>query len=676
MYNKFLLRSFSNLVPYLFACLSTLMVVAIHWFILQDNSTIRYQIFLCSIALSAWYGGVTPGLLATALGFLAANYLIFPPLHGISMFAPDVRERAAVFIPTGILISLVCGTLRATKHRLEEERRQLQQNKARLASELEAMKSLYDYVLKLMAAPDLTATLNEVLDTSITITRADYGYIQTLNAEGTGLEINAQRGFNQAFLDHFRLVPVKDPTSVCGSAAEKGGRLMVSDVEIDPVFEEHRAIAQSVPFRAVQSTALRGRKGLLLGMLSTHFRQARLPTEEQLRMLDLYLLQAINLIERMHAEESLLEADRRKDEFLATLAHELRNPLAPISNALAIIESAKDKAVRDEAREIIGRQVEQMVHLVDDLMDASRITQNKIVLRKAPAQLADVIAAAVEIARPLIKEHGHTLDIRLPSEPVWLNGDRTRLAQIFSNLLTNAAKYTDSAHGRIELSAWREGKEVAVAVRDNGIGIAPAVLPRVFTIFAQVDSSLERAQGGLGIGLSLVKNLAALHGGSVEAYSEGTGKGCEFTVRLPMMEAPPQPIVAPEAAKTVRHCHWRILVVEDNIPSAKTLGWLLEAMGHEVQLVHDSASAVETAKSFVPDVALLDLGLPNMNGYDLCRVLRCDPALRHTVFIAQTGWGQEAHKQRSKEAGFDYHLVKPVDIRHMEALLDSLAMAA
>jgi len=374
-----------------------------------------------------------------------------------------------------------------------------------------------------------------------------------------------------------------------------------------------------------------------------------------------------------HRATTLTEADDRKTEFLATLAHELRNPLAPLRNGLQILSmpnASQDMIV--QSRKLMERQLKQMVRLIDDLLDVSRITSGKIDLRLAYLVLADVVKNAMETSASLIEERNHTLTVDLPEESIWLHGDMTRLSQILSNLLNNSAKYTNPG-GHIELIVRQKENDAVIIVRDDGIGIAPEMLPRIFDMFAQVDTSLERRQGGMGIGLSLVRNLVKMHNGSVEAYSEGLGKGSEFTVRLPV-SSPPQskpalPLTSKQEDNSASPC--RVLVVDDNESSSKTLGWMIELMGHEVRLAKNGLSAIKIAKSFRPDVVLLDIGLPGMNGYEICKLMRKEPALKDTIFIAQTGWGQEEHIRRSKKAGFGHHLVKPVDMDDLKKILSS-----
>jgi len=370
----------------------------------------------------------------------------------------------------------------------------------------------------------------------------------------------------------------------------------------------------------------------------------------------------------------LSEANRRKDEFLATLAHELRNPLAPIRNGLQVIRLAhSDPGTVERARVMMDRQLRQMVRLVDDLLDVSRISLGKIELRRERVDLATVVNNAVETSRPLIESSGHELTISMPSEPIHVDADPTRLAQVFANLLNNAAKYNERG-GHVWLNVQCFGNDVQVSVRDNGIGIPPHMLPKVFDMFTQVDRSLERSQGGLGIGLTLVKRLVEMQGGNVEAHSAGIGAGSEFVVRLPIVLLGP---AQPDTASDMRESpdtrqRSRILIADDNEDSATSLAMMLELMGNEIRTSHDGLEAVESAADFRPDVILLDIGMPKLNGYEACRRIRKQPWSEKTVLIALTGWGQDDDRRRSHEAGFDHHLVKPVDPATLQKLLKEL----
>jgi signal transduction histidine kinase len=363
-----------------------------------------------------------------------------------------------------------------------------------------------------------------------------------------------------------------------------------------------------------------------------------------------------------HAVEQANEADRRKDEFLAMLGHELRNPLAPIVTALHLMRTQGSEVLAHE-RSVIERQVGHLSRLVDDLLDVSRITRGKIELKRQPVEMAEVVRKAVEIASPLLEERSHHLTLDVPGEGLPVDGDPVRLAQVVANLLNNAAKYTE-ARGRISLSTRREGAEVVVRVRDNGIGIEPGLLPRLFHLFTQGKRSLDRSQGGLGLGLTLVKSLVEMHGGSVSAESDGPGKGSEFIVRLPALESPARaaPFRPPPPAAERKRRAQRILVVDDNPDAADTLAEALRLEGHEVRVALDGPGALAVAPAFKPHCALLDIGLPVMDGYELAGRLRSHPALQGIRLIAVSGYGQSTDRRRSLDAGFVEHLVKPVEL--------------
>jgi PAS domain S-box-containing protein len=383
----------------------------------------------------------------------------------------------------------------------------------------------------------------------------------------------------------------------------------------------------------------------------------------------------VDVHERKQAETVLREANRAKDEFIATLAHELRNPLAPIRTALEILKLDRGNGPASQrARETMERQLAHMIRLIDDLLDISRITSGKIRLEKKRVALAGALESAVETSRPAIEAGRHALDVQLPAETIELEADATRLAQSVANLLNNAAKYTPPG-GHIVLRAWREGGCAVIEVRDNGVGIAPEMLEQVFTMFAQVNRTLDRAQGGLGIGLSLVRSLVGLHGGSVEAASDGPGRGSTFTIRLPCL-----PAAAPAAAEGRAEAGsapaargLKVLVVDDNVDAATTLAAMLDMLDYRTRTVHSGLDVLAAAHAFEPDVVLLDIGLPGMSGYEVARQLRADPKVAQTWIIAVTGWGAEADRQRGREAGFDHHLTKPVNVEELLALLRGVA---
>ena len=374
--------------------------------------------------------------------------------------------------------------------------------------------------------------------------------------------------------------------------------------------------------------------------------------------------------ERQVALEALQQADRRKDEFLAMLAHELRNPLAPIRNAVEILRLSPDRPVRERARELIGRQVMHLARLVDDLLDVSRITQQKIVLQRAVVNLSTVLDSAIELAAPLVAERGQDFRMTRPEGDIWIRADGVRLAQVVGNLLHNASKFTPRS-GVVRLDVARSDGTLRIVVADNGEGIVADFLPAVFDLFSQGDHTLARSGGGLGIGLSLVKGLVELHGGRVSAQSGGAGEGSRFIIEIPLAglevaaPAPPAAASAPCAGPAKR----RVLVVEDNLDAAEAMSILLRQLGHAVATVNDGREALAAARAFRPDVILLDIGLPGMDGYELARRFRELPETNAAKVIAVTGYGQESDRERTRASGFDMHLVKPVDPEKLSLVL-------
>ncbi len=460
-----------------------------------------------------------------------------------------------------------------------------------------------------------------------------------------------------------------------GLTMVEGDESAIGQCVYNVIAPEHRDA-----FRAFNELVCRGERGTLefdfIGLRGTrrHMETSAVPLAGP----DCGFIQlgvTRDVTERKCAEEALREADRRKDEFLALLAHELRNPLAPLRNGLQVLRlAAGDANTLAQARAMMDRQLSHMVRLIDDLLDISRITRNKLELRRARVLLADVISSAVETARPAIEEAGHELAVTLPHEPVHLDADLTRLAQVFGNLLSNSAKYTPRG-GHIRLLAECRAQEVIVSVRDSGIGIPAKSLGSIFDMFSQVDRTIERSTGGLGIGLALVRGLVGMHAGTVTAESPGPGEGSTFTVRLPIVENQPEsaPASPEEEEPSVHGARRRILVVDDNRDSAISMAMMLRLLGDEVRVVHDGVEAVEEAGTFQPQVILMDVGMPRLNGLDATRSIRELPGGRDIIIFALTGWGQEGDKERSLEAGCDGHLVKPVDLPDLEKLLKGLA---
>lgn len=385
-----------------------------------------------------------------------------------------------------------------------------------------------------------------------------------------------------------------------------------------------------------------------------------------------------DVTEAREVEQALRRSDEQKDNFIATLAHELRNPLSPIRNAVAVMRrmNAGDQKLA-WCRDVIDRQVALMTRLLEDLLDVSRITRSKLALRREVLELTSAIEQAVEIARPWIEEARHSFETVLPQEPMWVHGDPTRLAQVISNLLINSAKYT-APQGRIRLSAHRERDDIVVKVKDNGIGIAAEDIPRIFEMFSQVAAGKDHRHGGLGIGLSLARGLVEMHSGQLTAYSGGLAQGSEFVIRLPgcAVKAPERSPVLPPPVNTMTAVGCRILVVDDLRDNADSLAILLRSMGHEVQVSYEGEEAIRIAEQIRPDLAFIDLGMPKIDGYEVCRRIRAYPWGAKVFLIAQTGWGQEFDRRRTQAAGFDQHMVKPLELDVLEPLVRRIAIRA
>jgi PAS domain S-box-containing protein len=433
------------------------------------------------------------------------------------------------------------------------------------------------------------------------------------------------------------------------------------DIFIDFVYQPRRNLQGEIDGLLTISTDV-SEKVLARKRIEETAAELKAATEENVRLLD----------ETQQYARALKEADIRKDEFIATLAHELRNPLAPIRNGLHILRVSDDDAERERVRGIMESQLMHMVHLIDDLLDISRITQGKIELRREYVSLQAVIQSAIDASGPDIEAAGHTLTIDVPENTITLYADMTRLTQIITNLLNNAAKYTPQG-GTAHLSARLVDDAALITVSDNGIGILAEHTGRIFERFTQVDRTTQESQSGLGIGLALVKYLVEMHDGTVHVKSEGRGKGSSFTIRLPGATDALDALVPSAPVEDVGDRQQKILIVDDNVASAQTIGWMLELSGYTPMLAHDGLQTLEIARQYLPDTILLDIGLPGMNGYDVCRELRKDPAFKDTIIIAQTGWGQKRDRDMAMAAGFDHHLVKPIGLDEITKLLSETA---
>jgi PAS domain S-box-containing protein len=545
--------------------------------------------------------------------------------------------------------------------------------KDELAAQLADLGRLHDMSVKLSSTLEMRPTLLEMLRTAMSFEGTQQGMVWLYDEELHCLRVGASQGFSDEQVRGFDQVrPGKGASGQCLATKE---RVVVEDVEDSPLFDELRHIARQAGFRAVHSTPLQTRGGKFIGVLSTHFAEPHRPTSREMHLIDLCTRQAVDYIENAQLYAQLRDADRRKDEFLAMLAHELRNPLAPLSNSLHILRLCEELGpAAHHVREIMERQVQHMVRLVDDLLEVSRITRGKIVLRQEPIELLTVVGSAVEASRPLIEAAHHQLHIDIPAYPLCVEGDAVRLAQVLTNLLNNAAKYTEEG-GDIWVAARREDESAVISVRDAGLGISAEMLPKIFDMFSQVDRTTRRAQGGLGIGLTLAKSLVQMHGGTIEAHSEGVGRGSEFVVRLPLALRSLSLIAAPSEPAEVRKeplVRRRVLVVDDTRAAVYTMGRLLETMGQHVRTASSGKEALQHVEREPFDVIISDIGMPEMDGYELAGKLRQHPRTRDIVLVALTGYGQDSDKQQAREAGFDYHLVKPASFDALRDLLASL----
>jgi signal transduction histidine kinase len=550
----------------------------------------------------------------------------------------------------------------------------LRETQERLAEQVRDLSRLYDLSSRLEQTRELPEQLQAILQCFVAAHGTTRGLVSLYDASLRALVVHARAGFDDAAIRALGSVP--PGMGACGLAFAERRRVVIMDTETDPAFKSSRDQARQHGFRAVHSVPLVAGSGEVMGAISVHFPVPRFPSEREIHQADLLAHKAALYIERARAEQAvresarrLEEADRRKDQFLATLAHELRNPLAPIRNALHFMQlrGSRDPDMQN-ARDMIDRQVRQMVRLVDDLMEVSRITLGQIQLQCEPVSLAIVITNAVEVSHPLIDSARHRLLVELPDESLYVEGDSTRLSQVLQNLLNNAAKYTPPG-GQISLRAERDGEHAVIRVSDTGIGIPPAMLDRVFEMFTQVDRGSSLSQGGLGIGLALAQQLTQMHGGRIEVSSAGEGRGSEFSVRLPLCSLPTAVQVADRAGALYRPDRRRVLVVDDNVDGAESLRLNLEIQGHDARAAYDGAAALALADEFRPEIMVLDLGMPKVDGYEVCRRVRGLPWGDGVTIIALTGWGQERDRRRTLEAGFDHHLVKPVEPQWLTKLI-------
>jgi PAS domain S-box-containing protein len=613
-----------------------------------------------------------------------AHFEVEHRLHGSDRVERWVLSRGVVTRDgPGKPVRLTGTTLDITDRKRAELR--LHESERSLAAELASMARLQEVSTRLVQAGDRTSLLQVIVDAAIAITAADMGNIQLLDREIGALQIVASRGFERSFVEffdraHSDRAPVTD-------ALRNLDRIVVPDVASSPIFAGTPAldVLRTAGVRAFQRTPLVNRAGKLVGTLSTHYRSSRRPEGRDLGVLDLLARQAADWIERVQIQderEKLLtrveaahaeaeSANRAKDDFLAMLGHELRNPLTPILATLQGLRLERRKALRDE-RILIERQAKLLADMVDDLLDVSRIARGKVKLLRRRVELSQIVARSLEMTRPVVEERGHRLRVDVP-ESLVLNVDEGRMVQVVSNLITNAVRWTNPS-GTIEVTGQRDGRAAVLRVRDDGVGIAAVLLPCIFDQFTQGPRTIDRGQGGLGLGLSIVRNLVRLHGGSVHAASDGPGKGAEFTVRMPLARAmrhPARPARTPQQSPAHAVKQRSILLVDDNRDITDVLARVLRTRGHAVEVAYDGRVALSIATRFHPRFAVIDIGLPEMDGYQLARKLkRLFPSAPPTL-LALTGYGQPSDRQRALRAGFSDHLVKPIDIERLLAILEA-----
>ena len=602
----------------LFQYLGAVAAVLVAWLIRHSlgpslNDHALYVSFVGAVLITTWVSGLGPGLLALVLSVLIIVYAFLPPENSLHIASPVHAIGLALFV---VVVAICIGVTEALRALHEARGAALRLSDERFRHLTEAIPSIV-----WTARPD--GSISYVNEQWLEYTGAPRG-----QAEGVWPELTPHPDDRERCDDHWKR-SLRDGT----------------EYEIEVRHRRHDGVYRWFVTRAVPWKNPAGAVIAWFGITT-------------------------DIHEQKELQERLHEADRRKDEFLATLAHELRNPLAPLRNALEVMQRASEQGLpTDSARAIMERQLAQMVRLVDDLLDLSRITRGRIELRLARIDVAAAVNDAIETCRPQIEERGHRLSVDLSREPLFVEGDRVRLAQVFTNLVNNASKYSPRG-GEIRVRVTREDGRAVIRVRDRGIGITPDLLPHVFEMFSQAVRSHELTEGGLGIGLSLVRGLVEQHGGSVEARSEGLGAGSEFTVRLPLAREAPAAAL-PERRAPSHSTRRRILVADDNRDSADSLATMLSLMGHEAQAAYDGPDVIEKAAVYRPDVIVLDLGMPRMDGYEAARRIRKEPWSQGVLLVALTGWGQEEDRNRAKKAGFDHHLTKPASPEVLVHLLEA-----
>lgn len=594
-----------------------------------------------AVAFTAWVCGWVPGVLTSILGLVLVVYLFVPPRGALEVAEGQVFAKAVAYFVTCFAIIAAAAFMRRTHARLKA-------SYVELAAERRRLQHLIQTQEKLLKSE---AHLRRIIDNLV-------AFVAVLDRDGTLLEVGEPA---------LRILNLKREDVIghkfwdCPWWSERGQREKVRQWVIEA--ERGKILREDAVAR------IAGNQHLDVDCMVVPLRSAQGEVTH-------LIVSAVDISRRKRVETALLESDRRKDEFLATLAHELRNPLAPLRTGLQVLKATNSPETAQKVQEMMERQVRQLVHLVDDLLDLARVTQGKVELKKEPVVLQHAVESALETSLPLIEAASHDVTVRLPAEPVTIEADPTRLSQILSNVINNAAKYTPEG-GSIEVSAETREREAVLRVKDTGIGIPAEMLPHVFDMFSQVSRARDRAQGGLGIGLSLVKRLVELHGGSIQAESDGRGKGSTFTVILPLARAFPaqRPLKLDTSveSRVARREKLQVLVVDDNVDAANTLVMLVQMFGHACRVAYSGPEALRIAREQLPDAIFLDIGMPGMNGYQVAGYLRSDRSYGSPMLIAVSGWGAAEDCRRSAEAGFDEHVTKPAEPQKIDTILQEVA---
>ena len=629
---------------YAVAILATCVVLLARWLLLDQilGREFPLVLFVISVVAAAWVGGLKPGLLAVALG-LAGGIYFYTERQGLWIPQPYDRVRIVFFILVGGLVSADIESLRIVQHRLDAREKQIEVQEELLAIEV---KNRRKFELALREREERFC---------MAVESADIG-TWDLNV------LTGERQWSDRAKAMFGLALYEDVSKISFLELVHPEDREKVDQAIRAALDSRGTGRYRIEYRILRPD---GKTRWVVAKGQAFF-QGEASDRRALRFIGTVL----DITDRKEMEESLKKADRRKDEFLAVLAHELRNPVVPLRNALQIWATVKSEpAELERLRSMMNRQVQQMIRLIDDLLDVARITQGKFELQKRRLDLVAVVSNAVEALRPVVQDTGHSLHVSLPSATIMIDGDEARLTQIFNNILHNAIRCT-ARHGVIEINIETRGDEALVTVRDNGVGIPEGMLSDIFEPFQQVHSSANGSHAGLGIGLNLAKQIAEIHGGGIEARSEGTGHGSEFVVTLPLFRSEGATTDTREIERRPLRVPCRKIVIVDDVQdSANTLATILRSRGQVVSVAFDGLSAIQTVLSDRPQVVFVDLGMPEMDGYEVARRLRVRPELGDLVLVALTGYGDTDAHRRSREAGFDHHVIKTADIEDLEQIL-------